>query len=349
MSARPFESLETRTMFSVALVGTEIQVTSAPGINDTVRIFQRDAGTIRVEENGQVFEFVDTSVNSIRVNSGDGNDRVEMANPNNVALTENVTLIGGAGNDSLTGGNGNDSLDGGAGDDSMVGGAGNDRMHSGTGNNQMFGGEGNDSMRGGLGRDVMDGGLGTDLADYADRSGNVGITLDDAANDGETFFFFDPVANRSVPRTEGDDVRSSVENVTTGSGNDSIIAQSTSVANVFRGGAGNDKLRGREGADVLEGQGGNDQLLGGGANDQLLGGTENDTLIGGASNDDLRGGDGDDILVGGIGLDQYRGENGNDTIFAADNQIDTFIDGGAGTDLLDKDAADPVLNVEDVI
>ena len=349
MSARPMESLETRTMFTVALVGAEIQVTAAPGINDQVKIFQRDAATIRVEENGQVFEFVDTSVNSIRVSSGDGNDRVEVTVPNGVLLTENVTLVGGTGNDTLTGGDGNDSLDGGANDDVLFGGRGNDRMHSGSGNNQMSGGDGNDSMRGGFGRDTFDGGAGTDLADYADRSGDVGITLDDAANDGETFFFFDATINRTVPRTEGDNVRSSVENVTTGTGNDSIIAQSTSVANVFRGGAGNDKLRGREGADILEGQGGNDQLLGGGANDQLLGGADNDTLLGGASNDDLRGGDGDDILVGGIGLDQYRGEGGNDTIFAADNEIDPFIDGGAGTDLLDKDAADPVLNVEDVI
>jgi len=198
-----------------------------------------------------------------------------------------------------------------------------------------------------LGADVYDGGAGVDLADYSDRTKALTITLDDVANDGQ--FFLVPLAPLS-PLTknvlEGDNVKSSIENVTTGTGDDSIIAGTTSVDNVFNGGAGNDKLRGRNGNDRLLGGDGNDILVGAGQNDSLFGNAGNDILDAGAGNDELAGNDGDDVLSGGVGVDRFFGGAGNDVMFSADNAVDGTIDGGDGSDILDSDAGDLFSNVE---
>lgn len=339
-----FESLEERRMMAV-LAGTDLQITGTSG-NDTIRVSQQDAATIRVEQNGVVTFFNDTNVSTIHVTAGAGNDRVEMISTAALPLTENVTLSGGDGNDSLTGGAGNDSLDGGAGNDQLFGGAGNDVLNGGADSNSMFGGDGNDVLKAGLGADVYDGGAGVDLADYSDRTKNVSITLDDVANDGQLILASVPLVTPTKAIFELDNVKSNVENVTTGSGDDSIIAGTTNVDNVFNGGAGNDKLRGRNGNDRLLGGDGNDILVGAGQNDSLFGNAGNDILDAGAGNDELAGNDGDDILSGGIGVDRFFGGAGNDVMFSADNAVDGTIDGGDGTDILDSDASDLFSNVE---
>src|SRR5688572_21728289 len=71
----------------------------------------------------------------------------------------------------------------------------------------LRGGEDNDTLVGGAAADTFEGGAGTDLADYSIRKDNLKITLDDAANDGAA--------------SESDNVKSDVENVRAGSGNDS--------------------------------------------------------------------------------------------------------------------------------
>ena len=344
-----FESLEDRRLMAV-LVGTDLQITGTAG-NDTIRVSQQDAATIRVEQNGVVTFFNDANVSTIHVNAGAGDDRVEMISTAALPLTENVTLVGGDGNDSLTGGAGNDSLDGGNGSDVLSGGAGNDLLSGGADNNSMFGGDGNDVLKAGLGNDVYDGGAGVDLADYSDRTKNVSITLDDVANDGQLILAGLPLGTTlgTTPTRaifELDNVKSSIENVTTGSGDDSIIAGTAAVDNVFNGGAGNDKLRGRNGNDRLLGGDGNDILVGAGQNDSLFGNAGNDILDAGAGNDELAGNDGDDVLSGGTGVDRFFGGAGNDVMFSADNTTDGTIDGGDGTDILDSDASDLFSNVE---
>ena len=340
-----FESLEERRMMAV-LAGTDLQITGTAG-NDTIRVSQQDAATIRVEQNGVVTFFNDTNVSTIHVNALAGNDRVEMISTTALPLTERVTLVGGDGNDSLTGGAGDDSLDGGNGDDVLSGGAGNDLLGGGAGNNSLFGGDGNDVLKAGLGNDLYDGGAGLDLADYSDRTKNVSITLDDVANDGQLILASVTLGTTSTRAIfELDNVKSNVENVTTGSGDDSIIAGTASVDNVFNGGAGSDKLRGRNGNDKLLGGDGNDILVGAGQNDSLFGNAGNDILDAGAGNDELSGNDGDDVLSGGVGVDRFFGGAGNDVLFSADNATDGTIDGGTGTDILDSDASDLFSNVE---
>src|SRR5580765_8073344 len=144
------ESLETRRMMSATpadphLEGTALVVTGTTAA-DTIRISKSDATTLRVEENGVVTFFNNSSVRSIKVDALAGNDLVKLQDTGAGLPTQAANLIGGDGNDSLTGGAGNDSLDGGAGDDSLVGNTGND---------SLIGGAGSDVLRGDAGNDLL--------------------------------------------------------------------------------------------------------------------------------------------------------------------------------------------------
>jgi Ca2+-binding RTX toxin-like protein len=334
------ESLEERRLFAVALVGTQLRVTGGAGA-DVIRISQQDAATIRVEDNGVVSFFADANVNTILVNANAGNDRVQIISPAALPVTEPATINGGDGADVLTGGHGADLIDGGAGNDVIAGGAGNDTLRGGTGNNSLAGGDGNDSMTAETGADTFDGGAGIDSVSYASRTTAIKVSLDNVANDGQTIILTLPPPSLPIIIPEADNVRDTVENVTTGSGNDTIVAGAASVNNTFNGGSGNDRLEGRAGNDVLLGGAGDDVVLGGAGNDNLQGSTGNDKLLGGAGNDALFGGTGDDVLTGGAGADSMRGEAGSDLLLATDGFADTLIDGGADFDIADIDGVDP--------
>jgi Ca2+-binding RTX toxin-like protein len=334
-----FEILEGRKLFSVALVGTQIQVTGTAD-NDVVRIEQFDASTLRVEENGVVQFFADGSVSSILMNGGDGNDTLVVSSTPAAVLDEPATINGGVGNDVIRGGSGADVLNGDAGDDDIRGSQGNDSLNGGTGNNQLFGETGDDTMTAGLGADVFSGSFGVDTVTYATRTASLSVRLNGFADDGE--LITEGTSLGLVQRSEGDDVRDSVENVITGSGNDLIQAGTLVVHNTFDGGSGNDRLEGGGGNDTLLGQAGDDVLLGRAGNDALRGSFGNDQLLGGAGDDDVRGGDGNDVLTGGAGIDRLRGENGNDFLIASDGSADTLVDGGSGQDIADVDSIDAV-------
>ena len=99
--------------------------------------------------------------------------------------------------------------------------------------------------------DVFNGGAGTDIADYSDRAPAVTVSIDGTANDGEP--------------GERDNVKTDVENVTGGSGNDALLGGAP--ANVLSGGPGHDSLDGEAGNDVLDGGDGDDILAGGAGTD----------------------------------------------------------------------------------
>jgi Ca2+-binding RTX toxin-like protein len=95
---------------------------------------------------------------------------------------------------------------------------------------------------------------------------------------------------------------------------------------------------GGDGADTLRGSGGNDRLDGGPGADVLDGRAGNDVLDGGADADSLTGGVGDDDLTGGSGADSFLAQDGTDVIHANDDEADTSISGGSGTDTAYWDA-----------
>ena len=126
------------------------------------------------------------------------------------------------------------------------------------------------------------------------------------------------------------DVRSLIENATSGTGNDTI--DGNAADNTLRGGDGNDRLTGLEGQDELYGNDGSDRLFGGkdidivrgGAGaDRLFGGDGADTLIGNKGSDKLVGGDGQDLIEGGGGDDLLIGGFGKDTLIGGGG-ADTF-------------------------
>ena len=125
-----------------------------------------------------------------------------------------------------------------------------------------------------------------------------------------------------------------------GDGNDVLDGDSGELSNStpgrdrLEGGAGNDRLIGKEHADILLGGPGNDELYGDGGNESTWDASQdaNDVLDGGEGNDFLYGGGGDDILAGGDDDDSLWGDYGN-TAFDAIGGADT-LDGGSGHDAL---------------
>jgi putative cell wall-binding protein/Ca2+-binding RTX toxin-like protein len=115
---------------------------------------------------------------------------------------------------------------------------------------------------------------------------------------------------------------SSIENVTGGRGNDTIIGDDKD--NVLSGGPGD---------DTIYGGGGDDTIYGDAGDDELYGEEGNDTIDGGAGDDYLHGGDGDDTLITGTGHNTLVGGEGNDEAIVAyrssydtpDNDIENWV------------------------
>ena len=211
---------------------------------------------------------------------------------------------------------------------SFDGGPGNDTLTGGDGADTLSGGDDNDLLDGGAGADVLDGQGGTDEVTYASRSADVTVSLNGAADDGEA--------------GEGDNV--TAENVTTGSGNDTLTGDGND--NRLVAGAGNDTIDGGGGADYMDGGadrdivsyagriGGVTVSLNGAADDGAPG--EGDNAV---NMEDIAGGDGDDDLTGDGGPNAISGNGGADTLHGGGG-ADT-LNGGEGADtLLGGDGAD---------
>lgn len=327
-----FESLEARVLLTASLTNGILKVIGTTGhdnislstTNSKIFVQELDAKGKPVVKNFDLGK-----VAKIVVDGLTGNDRINLTN-----VTAPALVSGGAGQDVLIGGLGNDTLQGGDGNDAINGSGGHDWLDGGTGD---------DVLIGGVGSDVLSGGTGVDTADYVDRKENLVITLDNKANDGAA--------------KEKDNVKSDVENVRGGRGNDHIVGSSGS--NKLYGEAGNDTLDGGLGRDNLDGGAGTDIadyssrsdgvmiVMGayaesgaynmvsgkpksterdylGSAIEGARGSRGNDVIWGTKFNDVLHGGDGDDTIYGLGGNDELYGEKGSDSL-----------DGGAGADLMD--------------
>jgi Ca2+-binding RTX toxin-like protein len=263
-----------------------------------------------------------------------------------------ILVDGGPDHDVIVGGDGPETLAGGPGPDEIQGNGGADRLDFAAvdkdedpdptaGTDTLDGGPGDDRLNGGPPAAVQDGDTligaeGTDTADYSERTAPLSISLDDVADDdGEA--------------GEGDNVRSSVENVVGGSESDALIG--SAAPNVLNGEDGDDRLVGLGGDDVLDGgtntpgsdtlDGGDgaDCLFGRAGDDRLIGGPGPDCLFGAGGSDALEGDGGDDTLAGGAGPDAVEGDEGDDSLDGSEPNLvgadgpDT-LDGGPGTDSL---------------
>ena len=195
----------------------------------------------------------------------------------NTANTSIEQVLGGSGNDLLTGGTGNETLSGGTGNDLLNGGAGNNVY----------------AFSNNWGSDTINSSSGTDTVDLSAVTRNLSVTMWATAgpevSDGTSAIHW------SV---------NNIENLNTGSGNDTINADNGN--NILSGGAGN---------DIINANDGNDTLTGGAGNDTLNGGADNDTYLFG----------------NGFGLDSITDVSGIDTLdFTAETNSVTF-NAAAGT------------------
>jgi Ca2+-binding RTX toxin-like protein len=302
---------------------------------------------------------------TVTLGAGSNDDGDNGGEADDIADAE--ILVGGAGNDTLTaatdlavtmsGGKGDDVLTGDSKADVLNGEAGNDTLAGGGGNDTLNGGDGNDTFDEGTaanGSDVFNGGTGVDTVDYSKRAGGVGVklTMDGlAANDGEA-------------GTEGDNVKSDVENAYGTDYNDLITGNAS--ANRIRGGLGNDQLNGGDSDDVFE-QGGDlssgdhdsDVIVGGkgmdtvdysertaaltiildataDSGDQSVSPKEADSLdcenaTGGSGVNTMTGNAAANWLMGGASNDVIHGGDGDDTLDGAGG--DDTLDGGNGADI----------------
>ncbi|MBT1515796.1 hypothetical protein KIP88_35580 [Bradyrhizobium sp. SRL28] len=165
------------------------------------------------------------------ISAGEGADFVSGGDGRDV-------IFAGAGDDQVLGGGHADIIYGDAGADRIFGDAGNDLINAGAGDDTVFGGAGDDLIVAevGDGSDVYfgddsDGGFGVDTLDMSAASANVTVNLGSG-----------PLLNGTASSSQtGNDTIWGIENVNTGSGNDTITASSR--VNVMNGGAGDDTYK----------------------------------------------------------------------------------------------------------
>jgi Ca2+-binding RTX toxin-like protein len=157
-----------------------------------------------------------------------GSGNADTLNFSTVTLTNIARIEGGGGADIITGNTAANTI---------WGGLGNDVVDGGSGNDSLLGDDGDDILKGGAGTDTMNGGNAIDTADYSAYTANLTINL--ATTTAQTV-------------TTGDsDTITNIENVTGGSGTDTLTGSTAN--NVIDGGGGNDRLRGAAGNDTIIG------------------------------------------------------------------------------------------------
>ncbi len=247
-----------------------------------------------------------------------------------------------------TGGSGSDLIEGNAARNMLLGNAGDDTLWAYDGADTLNGGLGNDSLVGG-------GGL-LDDTDTALFLGSADITVDLTTSSGQN-------------TGHGTDTLIGIENVTSGTGNDSLTGNSghnTLIADAgndsLDGGTGNDSLDGGDGDDALYFTGSADvtvdlRISGGQAtghgtdtivgieniwsaegDDKLYGDDKVNVLHGGTSvgsgNDELYGFGDDDSLYAKYGADELYGGTGNDFLYTYLDDASDELHGEAGNDEL---------------
>ena len=166
------------------------------------------------------------------------------------------------GNDSLNGGNGNDTLNGGDGNDTLTGVAGNDALDGGAGNDSFV-----FDVDADLGTDTLQSGRHGYAQLLLHHDGNSALTLDLGSNAAQVV----AAGFHTLPLLVG----TTIENLTGGSGNDTLTGNA--AGNTLSGGNG-DRHTERRGGEPIP-------LVGGNGNDLLTGGTGVDTLTGNGGTD----------------------------------------------------------------
>lgn len=328
--------------------------TTKTGGNDTFSNFELFTGT----------NFADTVLGGALINSIDGSTGTDTLSYTNIgtSVTVNIELGTTTGAltqtfsniENITGGSANDTLTGDSGDNVITGGAGDDTLNANGGNDTLDGGANNDTATYVSYAEEINVNLGAASLDVVDFDGNtsslisietlVGTTLNDTFNSG------------GVSRTISLDGGTGTDTVSFSTESAAVTANLSSTAT------------GAFGTYTFIG-GRIENLIGGSNNDTLTGTSGNNTITGGSGNDTLNANGGTDTLDGGIGTDTATfasygaavtanlgtltvtdnaagvvtltsietlvATGFDDTILSGSVIVNTTINGGGGTDLID--------------
>ena len=317
------------------------------GIDNDTYVFASSFGTDSISDAGGHNTLDFSGVNSLTYTAS---IRLATTSSGSVNWASSSTLfdqiIGSTGNDSISGGSGNETLIGGVGNDSLLGGAGNDTY----------------TFASTWGSDLITDTSGIDTVDLSKITSNLAVTMwssgGNEVSDGINLINWTSV----------------IENLNTGSGNDTILGDNG--INSITTGAGNDTIAGNGGNDTLNGGIGNDLYsystawgndsildasgidvldfsysslnvtfrLEAGIGDEVTDGTNKINWTGNLI-ENVTAGSGNDTLIGNSGANFLTGGAGNDTyIFTQNWGIDTLSD-ASGTDTVDLSAVTSNLNV----
>lgn len=339
-----------------------------------------ELGRIAYGNNEDTLSFIENIIASDLSDSLSGNNqnnRIEGRNGNDSlqGLDGNDILIGGKGNDQLYGGTGNDWFIDFEGSNNFYGGDGidyadfseaksgiNASLATGIAKNisnnnaalvfssnlaaieNLQGSQFDDILQGDHTSNVINGGLGIDAVSYNYLL--TGSYVDANLSAGQV-----SVSN-SNSQVIDTDTLISIENLTGGSGNDTLTGNDQD--NVLIGGAGKDRLSGGGGNDVIYAELGQDELIDGGDGVDTLyvnftsGNIETDgkliefdgsrftnfeNLVGSAFSENIIGDSQDNRIDGGLGNDKIFGWDGNDTLIGGDGF--NFLNGGYGHNIID--------------
>ncbi|MGB3945718.1 MAG: calcium-binding protein, partial [Candidatus Saccharimonadales bacterium] len=180
----------------------------------------------------------------------------------------------------------------------LRGGAGADTIKGVGGSNYLYGDTGDDTIFSGTGNDYIDGGADTNTVTYEEFISNVKVNISDSTQSG--------IISMTGVSGSMTDTLVSIQNVTTGSGADTIWGSSST--NTLSSGSGNDII-------------------------YTIGGNNNYVYAGSAA----------DIIYGASGTDTIYGEDGNDTIIASASN--DYIDGGGDIDIVNYSASTQGINI----
>ncbi len=289
--------------------------------------------TIKAVNGGaQVYDY-------LYIHGDDGQDRIAVTG----------TGVGGNGPAYLWGDNGDDTISGSASGDGIFGGNDNDRLAGNLGNDTIIADVGHDTLDGGAGADELTGGTGDDVYVVDD----VNDAVVEVAGEGT-----DTVLTSLGTYALGENVE---RLLFTGSGD--FAGTGNGLANILKGGGGNDSLSGGDGSDKLNGRLGADSMAGGRDNDTYYVDDLNDVVVEAAGEGTdtvittlaaytlgadverltfagsgaftgtgnglaniLKGGSGEDSLFGGDGHDKLNGGLGADSMAGGRDNDAYYVD-----------------------
>jgi Ca2+-binding RTX toxin-like protein len=182
-------------------------------------------GADDIYDGGVGWDTLDYSAATQRVTADLGNGTVDGRETGHDEIAGFEEIVGGSGDDRISAGSTPVAMSGGTGNDALEGGAGNDTISDGAGCDAVSAGGGDDHVvaAADAASDSYDGGSGQDRLDYSTATVSVAVDVGSGTADGLDI---------------GHDLIAAFEEIITGSGDDRLVAGSTSVS--MMGGDGND-------------------------------------------------------------------------------------------------------------